>query len=71
MAKVTHEELLEKIVDHEQGLARMGSAIESINQKLDPIVTGIRSIAFAFKALLVLGAGSAAVTGILVLLDRF
>jgi hypothetical protein len=42
-----------------------------IREDLDPIADGIKSIAFVFKCLLVLGVGSGAIVGILELIDRF
>ena len=69
--KISHDDLLKKLTEHEGGLSTMGESIKAIELKLDPIVKGINSIAFAFKGLLVLGSGSAAVAGILVLTDRF
>ena len=69
--KVTHQQLLEKIIEHDDGLIDLAKSIDGINANLAPIVKGIRSIAFAFKSLLALGAGSAAVAAILVLSDRF
>jgi hypothetical protein len=67
---VTHEDLLDRLISHESRLAGLVDAIEAINFKLDPIVQAVRSIAFAFKGLLILGAGAAAVAGILELVDR-
>lgn len=67
-ATVTHETLLEKLVEHEDAILNLNTSLTSINGKLDPIVRGIGSIAFAFKALLALGAVSAAVVAIIELL---
>ena len=70
MAKVTHEQLLDKIMEHDEILVQLADTVNKIESKLDPIVKALGSIAFAFKGLLIIGAGSAAVAGILELADR-
>lgn len=69
--QVSHEELMEKLTEHEDAILSMGQDIKAINGKLDPIVRSLRSIAQGFKALIVLGALSAALVAILELADRF
>ena len=68
--EVDHEQLLAKMIEHEGKFIEITEHIEIIVEKLDPIARGIASIAFAFKGLLYLGAGAAAVVGILELADR-
>ncbi len=68
--EVDHAHLLEKLVENETKIDTLGKDLHGINQKLDPIVTGIGSIAFAFKGLLIIGAGSAAVVGIIELANH-
>jgi hypothetical protein len=70
MSDVDHQQLFEKLVDHDGKIMRMSKDIHGINEKLEPISQGIQSMANAFKLLLVTGAGSAAVVGILALVDR-
>ena len=68
--EVDHSQLLAKMIEHESKFITITEHIEIIVEKLDPIARGIASIAFAFKGLLALGAASAAVVGIIELLDR-
>lgn len=67
---VDHAQLLAKLVEHESKFIKLTEQIDMIIEKLEPIARGISSIALAFKALLYIGAGSAAVVGILELADR-
>jgi len=67
---VDHQALMTKLIEHEDKFVKIGSDLHGINEKLDPISQGIDSIAFAFKSLLWLGAGSAAVVGIIELVDH-
>lgn len=69
--KVTHDELLAKLVAHEGKFLAIDKHLAGIREDLDPIATGVKSMAFAFKGLLLLGVGSGAVVGILELVDRF
>lgn len=62
---VTHSTLYQKLVEHESQISTMSKDIHGINEKLDPIAVGVTSMAFAFRALLWVGAGSAALVGIL------
>lgn len=64
MDEVTHNQLMIRMVGVEEKMAEAGKEIEGINQKLDPIIEAVQSIAFAFKLLLYLGAASAAMIGI-------
>jgi hypothetical protein len=70
MPDTTHNDLMEKLVEHEGKFIQLNDTVMKIEQKIDPIVTSLRSIAWAFKGLLVLGSGSAAVLGILALMDH-
>ena len=70
MGKVTHDELLEKLVEHESKFLKIDEHLAGIRDDLDPIASGVKSMAFAFKGLLVVGAGAAAFAGILELIDR-
>ena len=65
MTTATHDDLMGKLVEHETAITDMGQDIKAINRKIDPIVKSLNSIAWAFKGLLALGAGSAAVVGII------
>ncbi|TFH48856.1 MAG: hypothetical protein E4H01_05505 [Lysobacterales bacterium] len=69
--QVTHEELWQKMVEHDDAITEMGESVRAINAKLDPIVKSLRSIALAFKGLLALGAGSAAMVAIIELGKAF
>jgi hypothetical protein len=71
LTDVTHGTLLAKLVEHDGSIADLNESVCQINEKLDPISDGIRSIAFAFKALLIIGAGSAAIVGIIELVKHF
>ncbi len=64
-SEVTHDILLEKLVEHEEKFVGIADDIKGMREDLDPIASGVKSIAFGFKVLLWLGAGSAAVAGIL------
>lgn len=70
MTGKTHDDLWDKIVEHEAQLLSMVSDIKGIRQDLDPISKAAVSIAWSFKALLIMGAGSAAVVGIIELIDH-
>ena len=65
----THNDLMDKLINHDEAIVSMSDDLDQINAKLDPIMNSLRSIAFAFRGLLVLGSGSAAVLGILALTD--
>ena len=67
--EVTHKTLLEKLIEHEGAITTLASSVTKIERQLHPIAQGIKSIAFAFKGLLALGAGSAAVVGIIKLAE--
>jgi hypothetical protein len=62
---VDHRHLMEKLIANEGDIKLLRTDLHGINCKLDPIVKGIGSIAFAFKGLLLVGAASAAFAGIL------
>lgn len=68
--EIDHADLWEKIVEHEDQLVQMASDIKGIREDLNPIKKGIQSIAWSFKGLLLLGAGSAAIVGIIELAGR-
>ena len=70
MEEVDHNTLLEKMVEHDDMISKLGTDIHGINEKLDPIAAGVTSMAFAFKALLWVGAASAALVGIIELVDH-
>lgn len=63
--EITHSKLWEKMVEHEEKFSSIADDIKGIRADLDPIAKGVSSIAWTFKALLVIGAGAAAVVGII------
>lgn len=67
---IDHGHIMIKLVEHEDRLVSIVDDLHGINQKLDPIAHGVASMAFFFKVLLVVGAGSAAVVGLLELVER-
>lgn len=70
MPNKTHDDLWEKIVEHESKLISMGDDIKGIRDDLDPISKAAVSMAWSFKLLLLIGGGSAAVVAILELIDH-
>lgn len=68
--EIDHSHIMVKLVEHEDRLTSIVEDLHGINQKLDPIAVGVQSMAFFFKMLIVAGAASAAVVGILELLER-
>jgi hypothetical protein len=69
--EVDHRQLMKKLVEHESKFVRIADDIKGIREDLDPIATGVTSIAWAFKGLLLIGAGSAAVVGILEMINHW
>lgn len=69
--EIDHAALMSKLVEHEGKFVILGRDIHGINQKLDPIAAGVQSMAHGFKLLLMVGAASAAVVGIMELVERF
>lgn len=69
MSEVDHKQLMAKLVEHEAKFVQIAGDIKGIRADLDPIATGVTSLAWTFKGLLVLGAGSAAVVGIISLVE--
>jgi len=67
---VSHDQILSKLVEHDTSIFDITQSIDVLGDKLDPIAHGIASMAFAFKVLLWLGAGSAAVVGIIELVNH-
>jgi hypothetical protein len=68
---ITHKTLFEKLIEHEGKIVKLTDDVHEIRETLKPIARGINSIAWSFKGLLLLGAGSAAVVGIIELAERF
>jgi len=62
---VDHGQLMDKLIEHEGKFVKLGKDIHGINEKLDPIATGVTSMAWGFKMLLWLGGASAAVVAII------
>lgn len=67
---VTHEELFAKLVEHEGKITSLTDDVHGIKEALGPISVAVKSIAWSFKALVVVGAGSAAVVGIIEMVDH-
>lgn len=67
---VTHAKLFQKLVDHDGKITKMSNDIHGINIKLDPIATGVTSIAWGFKVILWMGGMSAALVAFIELVDH-
>jgi len=67
---IDHEQLMAKLIEHEGKFVTMADDIKGIREDLDPIATGVTSLAWTFKGLLIVGAGSAAVVGIIELVNH-
>ena len=71
MTEKTHEDIFNKLVEHEDKIVSITDDVRGIKDTLTPIATGVTSMAWAFKVLLAAGAGSAAVVGIIKLWEQF
>ena len=69
--EVTHAKLFTKLVEHEDKIVKLTDDVHGIKVTLEPIAQGVRSMAWSFKGLLVVGAASAAIVGIIELWERF
>jgi hypothetical protein len=74
---ITHEKIMEQLMKHEvrilEGMKNLGivqSDVAEIKLSVAPMVVAISSSVFAFKTLCYIGAGSAAVVGILELIEH-
>lgn len=71
MTEKSHEDIFNKLVEHEDSIVSITEDVRGIKDTLTPIAAGVTSMAWVFRALLAIGAGSAAVVGIIKLWEQF
>ena len=74
---VTREEIMEKLIEHDNELlssadklALIQQDIAALKEAVAPVLLGIASSIFAFKTLMYVGAAAAATVGIIELLEH-
>ena len=63
--EVSHEKILEKIIDHDDTIANMASDIRIIKDQIVPLVTGLKALMVLGKGFLGIGALALAATAIM------